>query len=85
MRDEVGDEIAGPADPTLQQREAERGNRWTTPPRISAFAKAWLALAKWPMWLNVKLLTDSRPIQPMLPECVVTATFSSTQRAQNGS
>ena len=61
------------------------GNRWTTPPRISALANAWLAAAKWPMWLNVKLLTDSRPIQPMLPECAVTATFSSTQRAQNGS
>ena len=48
-------------------------------------ANAWLAAAKWPMWLKVKLLTDSRPIQPMLPECAVTATFSSTHRAQNGS
>ncbi len=75
------------AQPTPPSRSAQRswGKRHGTPPRTSALAKAWLALAKWPMWLYVKLLIDSRPFQPMLPECAVTATLRSAQAAQNGS
>src|SRR2546425_4083616 len=67
------------AQPTPPSSRPKRslGKRLTTPPKTSARAKAWLAAAKWPMWLKLKLLIDSRPCQPMLPECAVTATFRS--------
>ena len=61
------------------------GKRLTTPPKISARANAWLAAAKWPMWLKLKLSIDSRPCQPMLPECAVTATLRSTHARQKRS
>src|SRR2546425_411637 len=73
------------AQPTPPSSRPKRsmGKRFTTPPKTSARAKAWLAAAKWPMWLKLKLLIDSRPCQPMLPECAVTATFRSTHARPN--
>jgi len=75
------------AQPTPPSSKPKRraGKRLTTPPKISARAKAWLAAAKWPMWLKLKLLIDSRPCQLMLPECAVTATLRSTHAFQNAS
>ena len=41
------------AQPTPPSSMAKRraGKRFTTPPMMRALAKAWLAAAKWPMWL----------------------------------
>jgi len=44
------------AQPTPPSRKAKfrSGNRRVTPPKKRAFATAWPAEAKWPMWLKQK-------------------------------
>jgi len=48
VRDEIGEELHA-RHPALERPKRSSGKRFTTPPKTSARAKAWLAAAKWPM------------------------------------
>src|SRR5215470_14999246 len=57
---------AQPAPPSRKPKRRS-GKRRVTPPRNNDLATAWPAAAKWPMWLNVKLLAVLRRPRPRPP------------------
>ena len=56
-----------------------------TPPRNSDLASAPPEAAKWPIWLNTKLETDARSLEPMPAVWAASGIFSSIAFAHTGS
>ena len=85
MLDQVGEELAAPADAAFEEGEVEIRKAPRHAAQEQPLAMEWPAAAKWPMWLKVKLLGELRRPKPRPPAWKVGAMPSSRHFCQTAS